>query len=695
MDRLSNSSRSLPPSFSLQDALSSWGPSATLYTNGCNQTDQKDGAKNCTAACQDPYQAFNTLETLNNCLLYIGIADAYASQNLSSNDIKLADELVIQKSELASPVSQNVNSTITTCFDAYCDGLPACMGLTSSAQWGGTPPDTFHDDSTNFDNYSTNFNPYNFSYRDQADYLCEYIAQSSPLNSDIGGIGVYASYWIQSGLALLGTFLVLLWGLGTRYICLPSMAGRHGNNATKPANGISVTFEKRRLASLTAALTDFQKSQCFFMLAVNIAALVNKANGGLSPVSLQQLYDNYSLLASVAISGSLPITATLLALHMVDMISDYLLALSGCTVALSIATVAAIGNFNPSSDDLGSIRAQSRNDTYPECGNLDLSVYCLSTYQDTDPNNTYVWGIMAYCLLVLFYILAYHLNAFKDPLKNQTRPWVLRMVSWMSSTRTLQFVLVPLALVFNRSFSTLILGSLTLTYLAFLPICRLRCARRINSTGFISFRCGLDLLAWVSWLADFAFSLDPVSFFVWVTFTISTIQLLRKAYVEDSNIRKWALKYRHFAYWDKALPTSSLGNRSIGTHLQTSSTTIMKASITLVTLISRRIDKLEERAASHDWPRKFRRFLLICLYWMIFLGGIVSFAFIFLGLAAFQDKIDTKTWTFGQIVAITVWAPPLCEYFHLELRGMKRGFQHRLLPPYKVVASVTTAHPVP
>lgn len=679
MDYLLPFSGSLPPSSSLQDALSSWG--ATLFTNGCNQT---DGAANCTAACQNSSQAFHTLETLHNCVLYIGVADAYASQDLSSNDTQLADDLVIQKSDLGSPVSQNVNSTITACFDAYCNGSTACTGLMSSAKWGGTPPDTFNY-STSFNLDGVNFNPYDFSIRIQADDLCGYIVRPSPLNPDIGGIGVYASYWIQSGLALLGTFLVLLWGWGTRYICLPSMAGRRGNNATKPAKGILVTFEKRRLASLTAVLTDFQKAQCFFMLAVNIAALANKANGGLSPVSLPQLYDNESLLASVAVSGTLPITATLLALHMVDMISGYLLALSGCTVALSIATVAAIGNFEPSRGDLQSIRAQSRNGTYPECGNLDLSVFCL-LYQDNDPSSTYVWGIMAYCLLVLFYIFAYHL---------QRRPWVLCMVSCMSSTRTLQFVVVPLGLVFNRDSSILILGSLTLAYLAILPFRRLRCARKINSTGFISFRCGLDLLAWVSWLAAFAFIWNPFTFLIWVTFTITTVQLLRKAYVEDTKIRKWALKYPQFAYGDETLPMSSLGNHSIRTHLRTSSTIIMKASVTLVTLISMLIDKLENGAASHDWPGKCRRFLVICLYWMLFLGCIVSFVFVFQGLASFWAKVDTTSWTFGQIVALTVWAPPLCEYFHLELRGMTRGFQHRLLPPYKVLATVTTAHPGP
>lgn len=690
---LFSSSATLPPTFSLQDAvsLSSWMYEgyATLYTNGCNQTDNR---ANCTAACQDSSQVFQTLETLRNCVLYVGIADSYASLNLSSNDTTLADDLVIQKAQLGSPILQHVSTTITACFNAYCNSTSSpqdCTTFMLSTRQGHLPIGL----------YDKNLIPGNFSvyeYSSQADELCGYIARPSPLNADIGGIGVYASYWIQSGLALSGTFLVLLWGWGTHYICLPNMAGRHGNKATKPAKVIPMTFKTRRLARLTAALTEFQKAQCFFMLAVDIAALANKANGGLLPVSLQQLYDNYCLLASIAISGYLPITTTLLALHMVDMMSAYLLALSGCTVALSVATVAVIGDFKPSHGDLESIQAQSSKGGHPDCGTFDPSVYCLQ-YQYNDPSSPYVWGIMAYCLIVLSYVFAYHLNAFRDPLNNQTRPWVLRMMS----TRTLQFALISIAFVWPSYFPVWpnflfqILGSWAIVYLACTQIFRLCCAKKINPTRFISIRCGLDLLAWVSWLADFANGLSPSSLFIWVTFTISSVSLLREAYVEDTKIRQWTLKYQHFAYREETLPTSSLGNRRIGTYLRTPVKIIMKASIILVAYISIRIDNLEIRAASHDWPLKFRRFWFNCLYWMIFSGCIVCFVFEFLGLATFLAKVDTKTWTFGQIVAIIVWAPPVCEYFHLELLGITKGFQHRLLPPYRVFATVGTAQPVP
>lgn len=650
MDTLSSWSKSLPSTFSLEDALNSYQYSDVLFANGCNQT---DGGANCTAACTDSAQAFRTLETLHNCLLYVGIADLYARQNLSSNATQLADRFVIQKGNLSSPISQTVNYTITACLDQYCRNSTDCTRLMWSSRWESSlnqldASPYYNEDPSllqQYYSYDLRYSIYDFSSRfDGSDSLCGFIAPSYPLNPDIGGIGVYASYWIQAGLALLGTFLVLLWGWRTHYVCLPSRVGRV-NDAAKPAQGDSVTFENRRLASLTAALTEFQKAQCFFMLAINIAALVNKANGGLLPVSLQQLYDSYLLLASVSISGYLPITATLLALHMVDMISAYLLALSGCTVALSIATAVAVGVFKPSRADLNSIQAQVAKGTNDKCANLDLTPYCLrDQLSDTiNTSNTSVWGIMAYCIIVLSYIFAYHLNAFRDPLKSRTRPWVLRFASWVSSIRSLQLALTIPIFFIEVTYFSLVAAILTLAYIVSPLVFRLRCTRKFKIKESMSVKCGVDLLAWVVWLAGSALSLGPLSLFIWVTFNISTFQLLRKAYSEDTKIRKWAFKYRQLGYQDEPLASSSLGTGSIRMDLRTSFTIMINASITLVTLISMRVEKLEKRAAAHDWPRKYRRFLVIFLYWIIFLGCIVCFAFDFLGLASFQSKVDRQT----------------------------------------------------
>lgn len=57
------------------------------------------------------------------------------------------------------------------------------------------------------------------------------------------------------------------------------------------------------------------------MMAINVAALVNKHRGGLDPKSLQQLYNDYILTRSISISGYLPITLTLFGLHIVGIVS--------------------------------------------------------------------------------------------------------------------------------------------------------------------------------------------------------------------------------------------------------------------------------------------------------------------------------------------------------------------------------------
>ncbi|KAL9621770.1 MAG: hypothetical protein Q9204_008089, partial [Flavoplaca sp. TL-2023a] len=49
-----------------------------------------------------------------------------------------------------------------------------------------------------------------------------------------------------------------------------------------------------------------------------------------------------------------------------------------------------------------------------------------------------------------------------------------------------------------------------------------------------------------------------------------------------------------------------------------------------------------------------------------------------------ENEVNGNTWNFGQVFAITVWVPPIVEYIHLELRGMHRAFDHRLLPPFRI-----------
>ena len=313
------------------------------------------------------------------------------------------------------------------------------------------------------------------------------------------------------------------------------------------ARNTGADFRKRRLASLTAAVTDFQKAQCFFMLAICIAAQIIQTNGGFGPITVQQLYYNYTLLKSISISGYLPVTATLLTLYMIDMVSWYLLLLSACTVALSIFTFARIahGDITTSSSDQASLLAQTGGGP-SSCGGHNLTVFCL-----------------------------------------QPRPNDATLEINEGGTNV---IMIPCLVV---------LGSIIVGKLAKVSAQYLKGSKTATNRG--------------------------------------------------------------------------KGNNFLESPVRT----------------------------------------IFCLTFLVYYLPV--FGAFFRDLFWFTSLVDRTRWSFGQIIAITVWAPPLFEYFHLELRkipfrvtpsrlgirlkcyvyigstnlressgGMKRGFQHRLLPPYEL-----------
>jgi len=69
-----------------------------------------------------------------------------------------------------------------------------------------------------------------------------------------------------------------------------------------------------------------------------------------------------------------------------------------------------------------------------------------------------------------------------------------------------------------------------------------------------------------------------------------------------------------------------------------------------------------------DWASIATTIIVSLLYTAFFTVYIYSFAVYFLDLAWFQKYVDAKSWSFGQVVAISVWTQPICEYIHLEIR---------------------------
>lgn len=131
---------------------------------------------------------------------------------------------------------------------------------------------------------------------------------------------------------------------------------------------------KNRLVPLLSVLIDFQKAQCFFMIAIQIAAQVVMSNGLFEGSNLQQIYNNYKLLGVVAISGLLPVTFTLMCLHSAGMRSGYLIVLSTITVIRSAITLHSSRMFDI---EKASVNSQK---TFSECGDTNPTEKCFIGY---------------------------------------------------------------------------------------------------------------------------------------------------------------------------------------------------------------------------------------------------------------------------------------------------------------------------
>ena len=173
----------------------------------------------------------------------------------------------------------------------------------------------------------------------------------------------------------------------------------------------------RYLPPLKSALVEFHKAQCFFMLAIEIAAQIVVANDSVGSNNLQGLYNNYSLIGNVSISGFLPITFTLLCLFRSGMKSWFLLLLSTCTVAISAVTLFTTGKFNPSAKHIEILRTASSN--YTDCGLLSPTTHCLDPSSVSDIT-TFDYGggaMLLFSLLVLGLVFLDRILALPIPMR--------------------------------------------------------------------------------------------------------------------------------------------------------------------------------------------------------------------------------------------------------------------------------------
>ena len=236
---------------------------------------------------------------------------------------------------------------------------------------------------------------------------------------------------MQMGLALLAFVVTIPWssiirGFRTAFVyCFTALSSQRGSSKEKQqSQALSAPQSSKRYPeALTTALVDFQKAQCFFMLATNIASLIVEHSGGLAPESLQQLYNTYIFIKVIAIGGYLPITFTLLNLHMIKHLSWYILSLSLVTVAVATTTLTLKNTkFMPTANDFSQITAAASQGGPASCASQNLVPWCYNPRKDSNYfgfNSTSSGDgandILVFCLVTLAIIVTDHLCRSDDP----------------------------------------------------------------------------------------------------------------------------------------------------------------------------------------------------------------------------------------------------------------------------------------
>lgn len=280
------------------------------------------------------------------------------------------------------------------------------------------------------------------------------------------------------GLALIAFALAIPWKKMAHSIRDATLALWHklrpGNEATSKSKPLGVpkpaqtgsderdtkhtlTFDPA--SAIVPAVVEFQKAQCYFMLATNIASLTIQANGGLAPESLQQLYNTYIFLKVIAIGGYLPITFGLLTLRMLNKLGWYLLGLSMASVGVAIGDLYSEQIFNPSPEDLTHLRDQSVQGGPTSCGGNNPVAWCYNRigvnnygFRATNSGDG-ADDILAVCLVTLALLLIEHFWNSPDPTNRKIRDSIFgsclqgskagRYSRWNSVTRWLWKYIVP------------------------------------------------------------------------------------------------------------------------------------------------------------------------------------------------------------------------------------------------------------
>ncbi|KAG8525678.1 uncharacterized protein KY384_000438 [Bacidia gigantensis] len=563
-----------------------------LFLDSCNFAGNE---YDCYSACDD--NAFDSLYSLHNCvatsLLVNSTEKDYNITNADSPNVMAIDgpsttSYLVTKDPEAT--AKTATGRVWGCLSEECTKYPTCKNVLRTLN------------TTNIETARV------------------------PTNEQ----KVYVSYWIHGSLALLIFFA----SFGLKYLAPWIFARR--NRASKKTGKNAKVQAQEHLSHLVSAMSDFQKAQCFFMVAINIAAIKVQRQGGLDPQTLQQIYNNYLFLKLIAVSGYLPITFTLFNLHLLNMTSWYLIVLSGCCIVFAIATLGVLGTFKPTDFDLQDLATFAAEGGSEECLTKQIWAYCYEPlgsdssyspgYTSSDGGNvdTMAWRILAFCLVIMIFLIT-------SQARLRHRPPVRRLFRWIWSEilslarHTRYYAGRPQELLMRMRFMQRLVAKI-----------------KIDGPQFRD--DAKDLWLWIWQRTP---GCRPITS-RWHAIRLS------KAWMNTSFWSKVAMKRIEHEIKGQILLTRQ------------------KA----------------EKVGHATLAYKVFKFCIYVTFIAIYLD---FFALFMTDLAWFaSNNVYNNTWNFGQVVALTVWAPPIAEYIHLEFRGMRRGFDHKLLPPYRLTRRALT-----
>lgn len=193
-------------------------------------------------------------------------------------------------------------------------------------------------------------------------------------------------------------------------------------------------------------LVEFQEAQCFFMIAIQAAALISltKSEAFNDAPSILQYFQNISLLKQSASGGIVPIAGGLLLLWWIGLNSWYVFGWSVVTISLSTATFGI--SFRMQHGEVPKEIAYPDQTTGLEkCGyNQPPLIWCASMSETVFLNFANIYSLAVFGLLLILQFWPLGKSLIQQQLSHRQRQIGWSLPRWMILTMTVVLVLAEI-----------------------------------------------------------------------------------------------------------------------------------------------------------------------------------------------------------------------------------------------------------